>query len=494
MNETTVDQNLSPESGRAIKNGIRAWKNLKRDYTPKYDTTNQYTPSASPNKPTLNRLLSRQKLERLKVLTLTNYLLINSLEPYRISAYLLLCKNITDVTLYLSTSVIYLLCYVLTCKLGKFPFLVLLFVLLYIFNKHVESFRSFVNVSKTISLLSEDYELRKAFLLTCSGRETHRRIYFVNKGEKLKQNSLSSSTDMEIENIDDIDATQRDSFHWINEIVAFFWPYFSHIIHFELNEFFRDEIQSRSFRNSHQSLKKLIDALVKQIDSNILLIEKAQLGQNTPFIKYLNVYEEHSAGNKSLVADINLEYNGDIQLLVIYKYFCCLLSRVGLRDIFFKIDLRIAIGPLLKNSPYCEKLEISLLKLPDFGYKGIAITELAELKAVRGVINKLVKDNILFPKAISINLSDVIETLIASNHPETPQNSRSDLLDLTNDQNESISEKIEDEDNKSQGRACWFKLAAKTILCSLCCTNCLLKLCCCCRKQRERRRTLSDSK
>lgn len=169
----------------------------------------------------------------------------------------------------------------------------------------------------------------------------------------------------------------------------------SEVIHQKLDEFFRSG-----------------SSMARAIISDVLVIEKCQLGHQTPMIKKLAVVESSSAQPESapskrmLVYNMNLVYNGDMVISILYRYLCCCASRVGLKDVFLHFKLQVAAGPL----PNIEQVSFTLLELPDFGYKGIALAELAELRMVRKLINRIIRDHLLHPRKVTLNLRELSES------------------------------------------------------------------------------------
>lgn len=562
---------------RVISSKTRLWRNLKRDYSTKYGVepdSKRTRGFKGYRPPTLKEIVAKQKLERLKTLTITGKAYENSLEPFRISGYWMLRGYFKDITLYITTTLVYLLAYLISLSLGFIPFLLLLVTSLYFVNQHVDSYRSFVAERKTAELLSRDVDLRKSFLLTRSGRGHREKVYFVNETDiKLKRQRVRNDYDenyrvrhrdisfkppepvcdiinddmiVSTEPVEDLETTSADSFHWLNQIINFFWPYMSHLIHYEVNKFFERQIEAKFWRKSKKNLKKLFLAMARQLDTNILLIERAEIGKESPFVTKIEVTEtlitktqqafaetkqdlkvdeqttkvvakttktvntesvmiksqtpksskskkvtthktEKSKKFKYLVINFKIQYDGDMQLRVMYKYLFCMLSHLGLRDVYLGVNMRFVLGPLLSKPPYVERIEFCLLELPDFGYKGIAMAELFELRVVKRAINRAITDNILYPKSISIDVGSLIEALLNKNMdtPQNPPNSRDENYDPTKEGKvesaASVASSMELEEQKEG--SCWTRCFSKTILCSVDCIN----YCCfCCRRRRKK--------
>lgn len=470
-------------------------------------------------------------------------------------------------------------------------------------NYHIESYRAFLAVNSSVGILTKDKKLRESFLRTHFGYNSNlgqqngnfnyspsndnnsddRERIFLSKQEKVGQSSSldqkwikwSPSRNKRFDRFDieklNRDVTNKcDSFHWMNRVIKFFWPYLSHVVHYELNEFFREQIDSGNLARSNEELKKLFYAILKQLDTNILVIEKCQLGYQAPIIKDLSVLEEDinednqlkcsagksntttatttqdfflAEGNKGisvktnkvsgkkearakikregnsinrssgrqtnstvrimtkkntkqvelkqqqqqlankkekfLVYNVNLEYNGDMNIAVIYKYFCCLSSRFGLKDVFLHFKLRFILGPIKENIPFIDQVSITLLELPQFGYKGIALAELAELKIVRGVINRLITKNLLYPRFVRISLHELLDTLI--NGPKTREQRQE--LKLRREQKVNVRDRTDSGvsaagSNKANAEVpIWTRFYANTLLFGCICSNFLLRSC-----------------
>lgn len=487
-------------------------------------------------------------------------------ESFRVSGFILFKRNLFDLTLIILVVLSYIATRLLISKNSSFLTFILVFSCLFLsINYHIESYRAFVSIRKTVKSLSKDEKLRKSFLSVHLGysskhKAAHHGYTFhesVNRETSKSNNKADSnrgkifspqskaahgessldykwtkwSPSQDAQELFDIKTTDRgDSFNWMNKIITFFWPYLSHVIHYELNEFFRDQIDSGSLARSNEELKRLVYAILRQLDTNILVIEKCQLGHQAPFIKELSISEEtsrflgdkksdrvkvakatdtnnakgsnnldqskgkifksiqidsnkqnqlNSKSSKFLVYNVDLEYNGDMNIAVIYKYFCCFSSRFGLKDVFLHFKLRFVLGPIEANIPFIDRVSFTLLELPQFGYKGIALAELAELKVVRGVINRLITKNLLYPRSASVSLHELLDTLI--NGPKT-RKQRIALKRLQEEKERQEAERKEAEKNliANAGSAevsFWTRFAANALLFGCMCSNLLLQTC-----------------
>lgn len=517
-------------------------------------------------------------------------------EAFRVSGYLLFKKNLLDLSLFTSVLFSYTICHLIVSSDSSLITFIVVFSSIFMsINYHIESYRAFLAVNTSVDCLKRDKKLRETFLSThlgynsnCQGYATLDRV--INKVNDSNTNSNSDtergkffpvklsikegvqssldqkwvrwspSHDNNRQNFNrklergGININKCDSFHWMNRIIKFFWPYLSHVIHYELNEFFREEIDSGNLARSNEELKRLFYAILKQLDTNILVIERCQLGNQAPIIKDLSVSEEENslddkysieedkfiapgvevAGGyqdtvsvktnklslrrgkvrnnkdkipgkqtsriesnnkqvgqkqqpeqqqstnkrgKLLVYNVNLEYNGDINIAIIYKYFCCLSSRFGLKDIFLHFKLRFILGPIKENIPFIDQVSFTLLELPEFGYKGIALAELAELKIVRSVINRLITKNLLYPRLVSVSLHELLDTLI--NGPKTREQ-RKELKLRQQRKAENRAKKNLPESDGSRDKAevsIWTRLYANTLLLGCICSNFLLRSC-----------------
>lgn len=514
-------------------------------------------------------------------------------ESFRVSGYLLFKKNLLDLSLFISILFSYIICKLIVSTNYSLITFTLVFSCIFMsINYHIESYRAYLAVNSCIECLNRNKKLRETFLqthlgysLNCRSHATTKELIIKNinlktnsksntdqgrffplnpAGESDFQSSLDqkwirwpTSTGFDHESFSQklersgVNIDKCDSFHWINRIIKFFWPYLSHVIHYELNEFFREEIDSGNLARSNEELKRLFYAILKQLDTNILVIEKCQLGNQAPIIKDLSVLEEKNSlerivsfekgsigsnevevasghqdiasikinklfkrvrvqnymnkqirgkqintstrrknGNKQieqkqqsskkkgkfLVYNINLEYNGDMNIAVIYKYFCCLSSRFGLKDVFLHFKMRFILGPIKENMPFIDQVSLTLLELPEFGYKGIALAELAELKIVRGVINRLISKNLLHPRSVSVSLHELLDTLI--NGPKTRQQRKE--LKLKQQEVENRAKKDLSESGGAKGKpevSIWTRFYANTLLLGCVCSNFLLRSC-----------------
>lgn len=377
---------------------------------------------------------------------------INLLESSRLSSFNIFKRNLFDPTLWIITSTVYLISQVICGSSSNVTF-VLIFLSFFIpIHHHIESYKSFIIIKASSTLLSTNVKIRRAFLAT------HFNHNLIEISDKIDRELLIE---------------RKDSFKWINRIISFFWPYLSHLIHYELNQFFRDQIQSGSLGRSNHGMKRFFYAIIRQLKSNIIQIEKCQLGHQAPLVKNLSVSQqdsksrtirtskEKSISNKdtTLVYNLNLEYNGDMRLAVIYKYLCCCASRIGLTDVFLHFNMQFKFGPIKEQIPFIDHLSFSLVELPEYGYKGIALVELAELKIVRRVINRLIKENLLFPKSLEIDLHDLLETLMNGPKARTEKE--------TTTKHEEAAKDV----------SCCTKLAANVLLMSCFCSNLFLRTC-----------------
>lgn len=296
--------------------------------------------------------------------------------PVRLSGLILFKYNLLDPLTLVSTCATYLLCLVIGRHLSALGFLTLFASIIWLFQRHIESYRSFRVTRRWVRALERDEELVSAFLA----------VNFIDDCKPAR-------------------AVERhvDTYLWINRIINFFWPYLSHVVHHELNEFLA---QSGSLAQSRVGLKRFLYALVRQLDANILAIEHCELGARAPFIKSLVVSNE-GARNKTMVYDLDLAYEGNMNMSFICRYCCCCSSQVGFKDVFVHLKSRLMIGPIISEVPSVEAIAFSLLEQPAFGYKGIALVELAELKVAKRSIDRLIKDHLLYPKQIRLTAAEL---------------------------------------------------------------------------------------
>lgn len=469
---------------------------------------------------TIDKLAAKRRLEQLKILATTDLAIVNSAESFRVCSFLLFKRNLLDPSIYLSTSFVFITCHLLTGNSSNLAFFVLFIALYSLVNYHIDSYKSFLVVNKNVSSLSKNYKLRSRFLQTHLGYDARRRVLIAHKDDKQKQTSglpgqkpiegTVRMSQVDADEADEIEERRRDTFDWCNRIVSFFWPYLSHLIHYELNDFFERNIRSGSLGRSNDSTKRLFYALLKQINSDILLIERCQLGSQHPLIKELEVFEttsdpimknqldkkSESEGDKLLTYDFNLEYNGDMKISFIYRYLCCLSSRLGLKDIFLRFRARVQVGPIKRKAPYIDKITFTLLELPEFGYRGIALVELAELKTVKMAINRLIRDNILNPKSVTVSLEELMKALAEGKPPRggnfaKNQPPKDNEEQVQNSASFNLQAKSK-EQLKSPPLPLMTSLTARALLCGCLCSNFFLR--CCGRRHRSRHRHSSRVK
>lgn len=172
---------------------------------------------------------------------------------------------------------------------------------------------------------------------------------------------------------------------------------------------------------------------------------------------------------------MSFEYNGDMIIAVIYRYFCCCSSRMGLKDVFLRFKLRCSLGPLKQEMPFVEQVSFTLLELPEFGYKGIALAELFELKLIRAVINRLITENLLYPRVVNVKLSDLVRSIIAraKQPPPPPLKVGNTRLALSRafPSLQRLSER------GVEGVSFLTRMTARLLLCSCMCSNIVLRGC-----------------
>lgn len=390
--------------------------------------------------------------DQFKIASRSDKSIVNLIEPFRISSFDLLERYLGDPVLYVTVTVIFLICQTFT-KNSSFVVLLFTFALVYwVVNHHIESFRSFKCIRSYLYKLSSDDELRRYFLTTHLGYSNQRCI------------CLSDAT-KDLPYFRDV---TRSSFNWLNTIIANFWPYLSHVIHYELDEFLREQIESGSLAVSEKKGKRLFYALVRQLDTNILIVERCQLGSSAPYIKDIAVFssdvvnrddEEIGQTKKTLSFDIDFGYNGDMNIALVYRYFFCCSSRFGLKDVYLHTKARVTLGPIEYDLPVVDLVSLTLLELPDFGYKGIALVELAELRLARSAIYKLIESHILYPRLVSINIRDIYDRL-ANGPVEKKQIVSPDTME-----------------RQRNAVSLWTKCMARCVLCSCLCSNWCLRCC-----------------
>lgn len=292
------------------------------------------------------------------------------LETYRISSIQLFVRNLFDTTVLISTCMIFAISFASTTHSTLQSFLLMFSIFTWLINHQIELYRSFNNVRDCVRVLSRDRGRLKSFLKDYMGAK-----------------STASET--------------RDTFKWMNEVIAFFWPHLSHVIHHELNDFLKN---FNSLARSKGDIKKLFYAIIKQLDTKILAIERCELGARAPYIREISLAD---CPKDVLVAyNISMAYEGNMNISFICRYFCCSSRRIGLKDVFINFNGRLSVGRSL------EDVTVTLMELPKFGYKGIALVELAELKIARRAINNLISEHLLHPRSMSLNLRTIMSNTL----------------------------------------------------------------------------------
>lgn len=429
---------------------------------------------------------SRQSESRLDI--------INAAEPLRLSSVYLFQQSFFDSQLQLTVLICYLVTFLMLGNpLSRFCFFLIVFaIIFYLLSNHLESYRNFELVQNLLTTFSSGSNQLNSLICACLEHDPMQRD--IEKKSLLYTEYLSEQVQVHKAQRIDFVGEQPDTFRWLNTIIAFCWPYLSTIVHKELNEFFETQIKNGTLANSKVGSKRLFYAIIKQLDTNISSIEHFQLGKQSPVINELRVFETSTPNlvdgkslisksaltrkyGKVLICDLDLHYNGDVNISVIYKYFCCCSSRFGLKDVFLHFRPRIMIGPIGKRSPFVDELAFTLLQLPKFGYKGIAMVELAELKMMRRMINSLIRNHILQPRVLIFQLGRAIESFLEGVE-KTPRSrgkprARCDVIKLA----EQVKYHGGDASKSQQHEPpFWTRMAARLLLCSCICSNFLLRL------------------
>jgi hypothetical protein len=387
-------------------------------------------------------------------------------EPVRISGVILFEKNLLDPVIWASTSIIYVFCHITFASDASFvTFLFIVSLFCGLFNYHLESYRSFRRIRRHIHLLeSDDKPGLKAFL------SSHLRYLKPNHVFEHPADTTEMAFAVPFEKVpDDRKApAKHDTYRWANKVISFFWPYLSHVVHHELNEFLA---KSQILAENNVGLKRVLFAFIKQIDANILAIERCELGSNAPYIKSIHVsdkIDDQKGGKRLLVYDLDLIYEGNMDIAFICRYFCCCNSRLGLKDVFVHLSSRLTVGPIDDLQPSIEGISISLLKLPKFGYKGIALVELARLRLARRSINRLIKTYLLYPKSISMTFKDLLETINCRNQQEARNDTVHDARRV---------ELAVHNDNQPEPLSWSTRCIARLMFCACMCSNFCLRIC-----------------
>jgi len=330
-----------------------------------------------------------------------------------------------------------------------------------ILDSYAESYRSFNSVRKNVRRMSRNKPIARLFLA----------VHFSQK----------------------VSLDRRpDTFRWINKLIALFWPHVSHIAHHELNAFIKESKKTKGAFPS--KAMRIIHAISRHLDGNVVSIEHCQLGEKSPFFKKIRALVQYEDCNdvrnkginvrqitrlepviqrKSLIYDLSIAYEGNMKILLTYRYLCCCSSRLGLRDVFIHMNCRLGIGPIHENLPLIERFDFSLLDLPEFGYKGIAIVELARLRVARRSINRLIKGNLLYPKKLSVDISRFFLTGSDADPSESPKRLR--MPSHKKDQHVGRN----DGNRAAESEGFCSHCCAKFLICSCLCSNlCLSRLCC----------------
>lgn len=368
----------------------------------------------------------------------------------RIPGFKLFRYHMLDWKLYAIALFLIIPSYMITLDTQTISFNLLHGILLLISVYHLESYRNFNLVRYYVNMLESDETLYDKFITTTTNRPASARKVRINKAiqERIKlisQTTNNSNDRQELprkeESIRRNELENRifhfDGFKWINKLIIFFWPKLSQYIHFRLDEFFRKEIRSGGMARSNKRSLRMLHSIIDQFSSHVLAIERFELGHQTPTIRKIHVRdylgiapvdksiieqrEDQSVSSsvkvgKLIEIDLDLEYIGDMNLELLYRNCCCIKSRLGLKDIFMILKARLTIGPIKRDVPFIEQISLSFYQLPDYGYKGIALVELAELKMARKIINNTIKEHLLAPYAIIITAHDVIKAIGDKHH------------------------------------------------------------------------------
>lgn len=355
---------------------------------------------------------SSTKLEQLSSMAGPNMTATDLTEAYRISGARLFHYHLLDRVFITSVAIAFALCRLVLGSCHSTLFVLVFSGIVYGLNYHIEAYRSFLSVSRNVEMMMASDRMLQRFILSHS--ESIR--------PEVPHPKLSGQRDV------------MDSFQWINKSIVFLWPSLSQLIHSQLDEFFEKEVRSRSMAHDGRRMVRIIYAMLTQFDSRILTIEKFQLGRQSPEIKYLTVKETNSPESmdlttkrperipvqsrslkrkrkktsKFLVCDAHINYNGNMNLTMICRNSCCFNSRIGLEDVFLNFKFRVLVGPVSRRFPFIRKLSLTLMEKPDYGYKGIALVELAQLKIARRLINRAIKDHMLYPKMLSIDVAEFL--------------------------------------------------------------------------------------
>lgn len=480
------------------------------------------------------------------------------MEPNRVPGITLFKYYLLDWTLYVTATSLYIPCNIFIGNVNSIIFYIIYSILIWIILTIVEDYRKFVIVKRFVSLLEQDDSLCSQYMETMLLPGDNITIIPPNmpaNGE-IHEHSDEIDNDSTIANNHkaqiDYDSKQKattrkvnkhpkvkfpsdiyDNFNWINKVIIFFWPTVSELIHHQLDEFFRNEIQTGHFAHSEKKSIRFLYSIWNQF--NIIAIEKFQLGHHTPAFKSIKVkafngqpmlnlkrinknksnkepVNKLKDGPKSgkninqqvdpmstqkfgkmLRIDVDVEYIGDMKLSLLYRNFCCFNSRIGLKRAFLKFKFRILVGPITSNSPFIEQISFNLRELPDYGYQGIALVELAELRLARRLINNVIRENLLDPHAIIITSDDVRKKLEESKASEKAKtttttttvvivNAKKDVTqanEMTNNNNNPVIAKntLPKGLTPKTELSCFSRFGARVAIYTCFCVNCCLKSC-----------------
>lgn len=412
-------------------------------------------------------------------------------EACRISGVRLFQYNLLDPSLYISVVVVFTFCKLIFADCKSVSFILTFGSIFFLINHQIDAYRSFKAVRQNIKILSLDEQIRGAFMSAYLG-SGYNNPSQTSQTKPDECPAFESSIKFAQGQKMGLEYDKQDSFKWINKLIVFFWPSLSRVIHSQLDEFFEREIKSGQMSRSNRKLIRLAHAIITQFQSNVLCIEKFQLGRQTPRVEHLTIKESNSTScrkvmvhsncratynggrrhhhhlrapktivtnNKMIITDLDVHYNGDMNLTLICRNVCCFNSRIGLKDIFLKFRFRFVWGPIVKGSPFVNSMSITLLERPDFGYKGIALVELAQLKVARRLIIRLIEQHLLYPRMVSIDLKQLIEDAV--NAP-AQRNEPSPNVQTG---------------PKSDETSCFTRLLARTLLQGCLCSNYCLRMC-----------------
>lgn len=182
--------------------------------------------------------------------------------------------------------------------------------------------------------------------------------------------------------------SRADSTRWLNSLIAKLWP--------------MGEIEAAEMLD-HLGLTRKGQGF--QVGGFKVFVDRFTLGRRPPVISRISVGDTKQTKRDEVMIDINLAYYGNCLCSFNHPIAKITDFKVGLKDITFCGDTRIALRPLLDDLPLVGGVVFCFLSTPLIDFEGVSLLNLIDNRLVKNALETIVTGLMVRPNKLYITLT-----------------------------------------------------------------------------------------